>query len=68
MNPMNAQNLSSQLNRIAQSWPIDPFRPNLQLRNFLQSLSTHPHLTAQAVRAAEALRNNELQEKVCGSY
>ena len=40
------------------------FRPNMQLQNFLRSLSAHPELTPQAVRAVEALRTNELQKKL----
>ena len=55
---------SSKLKTLAQSWPADPFRPNMQLQNFLRSLSAHPELTPQAVRAVEALRTNELQKKV----
>ena len=55
---------SSKLKALAQSWPADPFRPNMQLQNFLRSLSAHPELTPQAVRAVEALRTNELQKKV----
>lgn len=57
--------LSKKLNDVAASWPIDPFRPNLQLKNFLKSLSTHPNLTSQAVQAARALKHNEIQNKVC---
>ena len=55
---------SSKLKAIAQTWPSDPFRPNMQLQNFFISLSSHPHLSPQAVRATEALRANELQKKV----
>ena len=57
--------LSAHIKTIAQSWPADPFRPNMQLQNFLLSLSTHPRLTPQAVRATQALKANELQKKVC---
>ena len=56
--------LSQKLGSIAQSWIKDPFRPNLQLQTFLKSLSTHPRLTPQAVDAACALRDNQLQKKV----
>ncbi|KAI0920474.1 hypothetical protein AcW1_002202 [Taiwanofungus camphoratus] len=52
-----------QLHRIAATWPVDPFRPNLQLKNLLDSLADHPHLTPQAVRAARALQDNEFQTK-----
>jgi hypothetical protein len=56
--------LSQKLGNIAAAWPSDPFRPNLQLKNFLQSLSRHPNLTSQAVNAARALKDNEIQQKV----
>ncbi|TDL26991.1 hypothetical protein BD410DRAFT_819142 [Rickenella mellea] len=55
--------LSQKLSCIARSWPSDPFRPNFQLGKFLLALSDHPDLTPSAVRAAELLRNNELQAK-----
>ncbi|KDQ54561.1 hypothetical protein JAAARDRAFT_60541 [Jaapia argillacea MUCL 33604] len=51
------------LKAIAHSWPSDPFRPNLQLNTFLRSLAAHPGLTPRAVRAANALSNNEIQKK-----
>ncbi|KAF8890668.1 hypothetical protein BD779DRAFT_1610752 [Infundibulicybe gibba] len=57
------ERLGRQLGAIANTWVKDPFRPNLQLQNFLQSLSTHPKLTPQAVQAARALRDNEMQKK-----
>ncbi|KAI5120625.1 hypothetical protein M0805_009385 [Coniferiporia weirii] len=60
---MSASKLSTQLKSVAQSWPTDPFRPNMQLRSFLLSLSAHPQLTPAAVRASQALRANELQKK-----
>ncbi|KAH8114878.1 hypothetical protein DFH11DRAFT_1688601 [Phellopilus nigrolimitatus] len=60
---MSVSKLSKQLKSVAQSWPPDPFRPNMQLHTFLLSLSAHPHLTPAAVRTAQALRNNELQKK-----
>ena len=56
--------LSRQLKQVAQSWPTDPFRPNMQISNFFQSLATHPDLTPEAVRAAQALQNGELQKQV----
>ena len=55
--------LSQQLHRIAAQWPTDPFRPNLQLKTFLDSLAAHPQLTSQAVRASRVLLNNEVQKK-----
>lgn len=56
--------LAPQLHRIAAQWPVDPFRPHLQLKRFLDSLADHPELTPQAVRAARALESNEFQKKV----
>lgn len=56
--------LSKKLSSIAESWIKDPFRPNLQLQTFLKSLSAHPRLTPQAVDAACALRDNQMQKKV----
>jgi hypothetical protein len=61
---MSVSKLSKKLNIIAASWPIDPFRPNLQLKNFLQSLSTHPNLTQKAVDAAAALKDDAIIKKV----
>jgi hypothetical protein len=56
--------LAQKLRTIAGSWVKDPFRPNLQLSTFLQSLSTHPKLTVQAVQATRALRDNDMQKQV----
>ncbi|KAL5478854.1 hypothetical protein ACEPAI_2131 [Sanghuangporus weigelae] len=55
--------VAAQLKAIAHSWPQDPFRPNMQLQNFFLSLSVHPRLTPNAVRAVQALRANELAKK-----
>ncbi|KAL6308861.1 hypothetical protein BKA93DRAFT_692417, partial [Sparassis latifolia] len=52
-----------QLHRIAAAWPGDPFRPNIQLKTFLQSLSDHPNLTPQAVEAARELQDNVYQKR-----
>jgi len=60
---MEATKLSRKLSSIAASWPTDPFRPNLQLKNFFQSLSTHPNLTPAAVDAVDALKNNAIMIK-----
>ncbi|KAH7909311.1 hypothetical protein BJ138DRAFT_1011074 [Hygrophoropsis aurantiaca] len=60
---MSASKLSQKLSSIATSWPTDPFRPNLQLKNFLQSLSTHPKLTPAAVQTAQALRDNAIMKR-----
>ena len=62
---MSAPEISKALKRIASSWPADPVHPNMQLRNFFLSLADHPNLTAEAVKATQALRNNELMYKVC---
>jgi hypothetical protein len=56
--------LSQKLSTIAVSWPTDPFRPTLQLKNFLQSLSAHPNLTPKAVEAAKILQDNVVMSKV----
>ncbi|KAK7676063.1 hypothetical protein QCA50_020987 [Cerrena zonata] len=60
---MSTTKLSQQLHRIAAQWPADPFRPHLQLKSFLDSLADHPQLTPQAVKAAHALLNNDVQRK-----
>lgn len=57
--------LAQQLHRTAARWSVDPFRPHLQLGNFLKSLADHPQLTPAAVRAARALEEGEFQKKVC---
>lgn len=59
--------LAQKLNSIAGTWVKDPFRPNLQLHTFLQSLATHPRLTHRAVQAARALRDNDTYKEVCFS-
>lgn len=56
--------LGGRLRSIAATWPVDPFRPNLQLKNFLTSLADHPNLTPEAVRAAHTLQDSQLQKKV----
>lgn len=61
---MSTTKLSQQLHRIAAQWPGDPFRPHLQLKNFLSSLADHPQLTPHAVKSAHALLNNDIQRKV----
>ncbi|EPS94602.1 hypothetical protein FOMPIDRAFT_1054949 [Fomitopsis schrenkii] len=52
-----------QLQRVAAKWPTDPFRPNLQLRVFLESLAKHPNLTLQAAAAAGALQEGQFHRK-----
>ncbi|KAF9006945.1 hypothetical protein BDQ17DRAFT_1238338 [Cyathus striatus] len=57
------KNASQRLLTIADSWTKDPFRPNLQLHNFLRSLSKHPKLTNEAVAAARVLQNNKMRKR-----
>jgi len=56
--------LSQRLSSIAHSWVTDPFRPNMQLGTFLNSLAAHPRLTSRAVDAARSLHDNEMARKV----
>ncbi|KAL0952734.1 hypothetical protein HGRIS_006965 [Hohenbuehelia grisea] len=58
-----AGKLGQKLASVASVWHVDPFRPQLQLKTFLTSLSRHPHLTPAAVQAARALKDNELSKK-----
>ncbi|KAL0579391.1 hypothetical protein V5O48_002616 [Marasmius crinis-equi] len=55
--------LAQSMFKVAKNWPKDPFRPHLQLPVFLESLSTHPRLTPQAVQAAQALENGTVQKR-----
>jgi hypothetical protein len=57
--------LSSQLAKIAKAWKYDPLRHTYQMETFLTSLAAHPKLTPEAVRAAQALRDDVAQKKVC---
>lgn len=59
-----SKKLAQKLSAVAHSWVADPFRPNLQLKTFLESLAAHPRLTPQAVSATRALRDNEMAKKV----
>lgn len=59
-----AQNLAGQLLKVSTAWPKDPFRPNLQLPVFFESLAKHPRLTPASVKASEALLNNRVSAKV----
>lgn len=56
--------MSMKLKSIAAAWPTDPFRPNLQLKNFLDALAAHPRLTPGAVRSAKALLDDDVRHKV----
>lgn len=60
----SANKLAQKLSITATAWPKDPFRPNMQLANFLQSLATHPNLTPNAVEAALTLQSNAIMQKV----
>ncbi|KLO16608.1 hypothetical protein SCHPADRAFT_207117, partial [Schizopora paradoxa] len=55
--------VARQLKSIANSWPSDPFRPNMQLQRFFDALADHPKLTPAAVEAAQTLRNGDVQRK-----
>jgi hypothetical protein len=59
-----ASNAAKQLRAIAERWPGDPLRPNIQLKTFTSSLADHPKLTENAVRNMENLQNNVLKKKV----
>jgi hypothetical protein len=63
----STKQLGARLARIADAWPADPFRPNMQLKSFLQSLAEHPHLSPAAVDAARALESNAAMLKVRAS-
>lgn len=60
---MSASKSARKLKEIAAGWPTDPFRPNIQLKSFFQSLASHPNLTPQAVQAARGLLENNIQKK-----
>ncbi|KIJ18145.1 hypothetical protein PAXINDRAFT_71802 [Paxillus involutus ATCC 200175] len=60
---MATSKYAQRLSTIAAAWPTDPFRPNLQLKTFLQSLSAHPNLTQEAVQSARVLLDNGVQHK-----
>ncbi|KAH9922308.1 uncharacterized protein BXZ73DRAFT_91601 [Epithele typhae] len=47
----------------ATNWPVDPFRPHVQVRVLLESLADHPRLTPEAVKAMEGLRSNTIKKK-----
>ncbi|KAF8642923.1 hypothetical protein AX16_009311 [Volvariella volvacea WC 439] len=55
--------LAQQMRTIADAWVKDPFRPNLQLQTFLQSLANHPRLSGRVVQAARSLSDNEVSKK-----
>ncbi|KAF8519329.1 hypothetical protein BU17DRAFT_47830 [Hysterangium stoloniferum] len=55
--------LGVQLQKIAKAWKFDPLRPTYQMETFLASLAKHPNLTPEAVKAADALKNNVAAQK-----
>ncbi|KAF6750790.1 hypothetical protein DFP72DRAFT_504835 [Ephemerocybe angulata] len=57
----SAKQLAQKLGTLANTWVRDPFRPNIQLSEFLQSLARHPRLTPQAVQAAATLHKGEIK-------
>ena len=61
---MTTKSVGNQLQKLAAQWPADPFRPHLQLKTFLESLSRHPSLTDEAVIATRSLLQNDLRHKV----
>lgn len=61
---MTSRAAGSQLQKLAAQWPADPFRPHLQLKTFLESLSYHPNLTDEAVTATRSLVQDDLRRKV----
>jgi hypothetical protein len=61
---MTTKAVGNQLQKLAAQWPADPFRPHLQLKTFLESLSRHPGLTDEAVTATRSLLQNDVRHKV----
>ena len=61
---MTTKVVGNRLQKLATQWPADPFRPHLQLKTFLESLSHHPNLTDEAVTATRSLLQNDLRHKV----
>ncbi|KAF9649554.1 hypothetical protein BDM02DRAFT_1806570 [Thelephora ganbajun] len=60
---MTTKTIGSRLQKLAVQWPADLFRPHLQLKTFLESLSHHPNLTDDAVVATRSLLQNDLHRK-----
>ena len=61
---MVPKTLGAQLKNIAKAWQYDPLHPNYQLSTFLDSLASHPNLTKEAVKAAQALKDDAAKKKV----
>jgi len=60
---MSSRALSQKLVSIAETWTKDPFRPNIQLSTFLNSLAAHPRLTKRVVDDTRTLRDNVMMNK-----
>ncbi|KIJ24662.1 hypothetical protein M422DRAFT_274496 [Sphaerobolus stellatus SS14] len=60
---MSPKSLSARLKTISKSWQFDVLHPQYQLSTFLTSLASHPKLTPEAVKAAEALSDNAAMRK-----
>lgn len=58
---------AQKLRSVAAAWPADPFRPNMQLKTLLDSLSTHPRLSPDVVQSARVLLENGVQHRVSAS-
>ena len=61
---MTTKAVGTKLQKLAAQWPADPFRPHLQLKTFLESLSHHPNLTNEAVIATRSLLQDDMRHKV----
>ncbi|KAI0270645.1 hypothetical protein BC834DRAFT_862407 [Gloeopeniophorella convolvens] len=64
MSTAHLKHAQRRLRHIASEWPVDPLRPNLQLKNFLTALAEHPALSERAVAATEALHKNHLSTRI----
>jgi len=55
---MSRHVLGPQLKNLAKAWKYDALHPDYQMDKFLTSLASHPKLTPEAVKAAQALKDN----------
>lgn len=60
----STKQLATKLGTLANSWVRDPFRPNIQMSTFLQSLARHPRLTPQVVQAIATLHRGDVKKAV----
>ncbi|KAH7101475.1 hypothetical protein BKA62DRAFT_830050 [Auriculariales sp. MPI-PUGE-AT-0066] len=65
--PPVGQTPRAALRAIANSWPTDPFHPNLQMGVFLKSLATHPNLKQEHVNIVQALHSGVLAKRYAPS-